>query len=96
MKRLLLTALTAALMPIAALAQTLTIETDAGTFEQKDASYNAPDYSPFVDRSLPGRVLWGDTHLHTSLSVDSGFFGNKLGPEQAYRFARGEEVVSST
>lgn len=22
--------------------------------------------------------------------------GNKLGPEQAYRFARGEEVISST
>jgi hypothetical protein len=97
MKRLLITALlTAAFMSTSVLAQELSVETDAGTLQQKDASYNAPDYSPFVDRNLPGRVLWGDTHLHTSLSVDAGFFGNKLGPEQAYRFARGEEVVSST
>jgi hypothetical protein len=40
--------------------------------------------------------LWGDSHLHTGLSVDAGLFGAKLGPEEAYRFARGEEVVSST
>jgi len=96
MKSLLFAALTAVLMSTAALAQTLTIETDAGTMEQKDASYNAPDYSPFVDRNLPGRVLWGDTHLHTSYSADAGFFGNTLDPEKAHRFARGEEVVSST
>jgi hypothetical protein len=59
-------------------------------------AHNAPDYSPFVDRHVPDRVLWGDTHLHTSYSVDAGFFGNKLGPAEAYRFARGEEIVSST
>jgi hypothetical protein len=40
-------------------------------------------------------VYWGDTHLHTSYSVDAGFFGNTLDPEQAFRFARGEEVVAS-
>ena len=69
---------------------------DAGTLRQEDVAHNAPDYSPFVDRHVPDKVLWGDTHLHTSYSVDSGFFGNTLGPETAYRFARGEEVVSST
>ncbi len=69
---------------------------DAGTLEQKDVAHDAPDYSPFVDRHVPDRVLWGDTHLHTSFSVDAGFFGNTLGPDAAYRFARGEEVVSST
>ncbi len=53
-------------------------------------------YSPFVDQHFPTRVLWGDTHLHTKNSVDAGFVGNKLGPEEAYRFARGEEVTSST
>jgi len=53
-------------------------------------------YSPFVDQHFPNRVLWGDTHLHTSNSVDAGFVGNRLGPEQAYRFARGEEVTSSS
>ncbi len=53
-------------------------------------------YSPYVDQHYPNRVYWGDTHLHTANSVDAGFVGNKLGPEEAYRFARGEEVTSST
>jgi len=34
--------------------------------------------------------------LHTSLSMDAGAFGNRLGLDEAYRFARGEEVTSST
>jgi hypothetical protein len=41
-------------------------------------------------------VYWGETHLHTGLSLDAGLFGNTLGHEEAYRFARGEEVTSST
>ena len=45
---------------------------------------------------IPTRVLWGDTHLHTANSLDAAAFGNTLGPEPAYRFARGEEVVSSS
>jgi hypothetical protein len=40
-------------------------------------------------------VYWGDTHLHTSYSTDSGMMGNTLGPDVAFRFARGEEVISS-
>ena len=90
MKRVILAcAVVLAAMP--ALAQT-----DAGTLQKEDVAFNEPDYSPFVDRHVPDRVLWGDTHLHTSYSVDAGFFGNTLDPESAYRFARGEEVVSST
>jgi hypothetical protein len=42
------------------------------------------------------QVLWGDTHLHTALSGDAFVRGVRLEPEQAYRFARGEVVVSST
>ena len=30
------------------------------------------------------------------LSADAGLFGNRLGLDEAYRFARGEEVISST
>ncbi len=41
-------------------------------------------------------MYWGDTHLHTALSLDAGLFGNTLGHEEAYRFARGEEVTSAT
>ena len=46
--------------------------------------------------TIRARVLWGDTHLHTANSLDAAAFGNTLGPEAAYRFARGEEVVSSS
>ena len=66
------------------------------TVQKDDAAYNKPDYSPFVDQHYPNRVFWGDTHLHTSNSPDAGIVGNTLGPEMAYRFARGEEVTSST
>src|SRR3954449_10287896 len=52
--------------------------------------------SPYAGRNFPTRVLWGDTHLHTANSLDAAAFGNTLGPEEAYRFARGEEVTSSS
>jgi hypothetical protein len=53
-------------------------------------------YSPYVDQHFPIRVLWGDTHHHTSLSVDCGLIGNNNGPDVSFRLARGEEVVSNT
>jgi hypothetical protein len=46
--------------------------------------------------AFPERVYWGDAHLHTSNSVDAFGFGVRLGPEEALRFARGEEVTSTT
>jgi hypothetical protein len=53
-------------------------------------------FSPYAGRDFPTRVLFGDTHHHTANSGDAFMGGNRLTPEQAYRFARGEEVVSST
>ncbi|TXS92930.1 DUF3604 domain-containing protein [Parahaliea maris] len=53
-------------------------------------------YSPYATGSASTRVFWGDTHLHTSFSMDAGAFGNRLGLDEAYRFARGEEVESTT
>jgi hypothetical protein len=41
------------------------------------------------------QVYFGDTHVHTSYSADAAFVGNVLGPDAAYRFAKGEEVVAS-
>ena len=58
--------------------------------------YPGKAYSPYAQRSFPSKVYWGDTHLHTGVSLDAGLFGNTLGHEEAYRFARGEEVRSAT
>jgi hypothetical protein len=55
-----------------------------------------PGYSPYAGRSFPTLPLFGDTHLHTSFSMDAGAFGARLTPKDAYRFARGEEVTSNT
>jgi len=55
-----------------------------------------PNYSPYVARTFPTRPFFGETHLHTSFSMDAGAFGCRLTPRDAYRFARGEEITSST
>lgn len=48
-----------------------------------------------VATTFPERPLWGDTHLHTANSFDAFGAGNRLSPDDALRFARGEEVTSS-
>ena len=53
-------------------------------------------FSPYAGRNFPTQVFWGDTHLHTGMSMDAGAFGARLTPADAYRFARGEELTSST
>jgi len=53
-------------------------------------------YSPYPEQTYPNQVFYGDTHLHTSYSTDAGMVGCTLGPEDAYRFAMGMEVTSST
>ena len=52
-------------------------------------------YSPYAEKRFPTRVLWGDTHLHTNNSLDARMMGVTLGVEDAYRFARGEEVTAT-
>ena len=58
--------------------------------------YPGIGYSPYAQRSFPSNVYWGETHLHTGLSLDAGLFGNILTHEDAYRFARGEEITASS
>lgn len=50
-------------------------------------------YSPYAGDAHPARVYWGDTHLHTNMSVDANIAGDmRMGPDEAYRFAKGETV----
>jgi len=52
-------------------------------------------YSPHVGRAVPDQVFFGDTHLHTTSSPDAFLFGVQLGPNEAFRFAKGEQVTST-
>ncbi len=64
---------------------------------EKDQLVEQPKpYSPYLDQHFPQQVFFGDTHFHSSLSVDSGLIGNRVGLEQAFRFAQGEEIVTSS
>lgn len=51
-------------------------------------------FSPYAGLDYPSNVYWGDTHLHTAISVDAGTMC-RVGQEDAYRFARGEEVSTT-
>jgi hypothetical protein len=70
----------------------LALAQDAGTPDKDQVVQQPKPYSPYVDQHFPQKVLFGDTHFHSSLSVDSGLIGNTLDLETAIRFARGEEV----
>ena len=65
------------------------------SIDKDDVAIGKKEYSPHLNRGYPQRVYWGDTHLHTAYSTDAGMVGNYLGPEEAYRFARGEIITSS-
>ncbi len=75
------------------------VTTDIGTLDREAAekAFPAkPPYSPYAGRNFPTRPYFGDTHTHTSYSMDAGAFGARLGPKDAYRFAKGEEVIASS
>lgn len=84
-----------------ALLFTLSTTVSAQEMEASDGQLNSlfPEgvpYSPYADRTFPERPLWGDSHLHTALSMDAGGFGNRLGLDEAYKFARGQQVTASS
>ena len=78
------------LSPAAVFAYIGETEVTAKDFEEKRV------YSPYVGRAYPDKVLFGDTHLHTKFSPDAGLIGTTLSVDDAYRFARGETVISNT
>ena len=71
---------------------------DTGEIKPADPAtfYKKPGYSPYAGRNYPERPYFGDEHVHTAWSVDAGGSGATLGPEEATRFARGEEVTSTS
>ncbi len=75
------------------------IAQDSGTLHKADAERvhgSEPVYSPYANRNFPTRPFFGDTHMHTSFSMDAGAFGARLTPRNAYQFARGEQVMASS
>src|SRR4030081_779644 len=72
-------AFSASLLTMTVAAQDVT--TDMGTLD-KDAAEKAfpakPPYSPYAGRNFPTRPYFGDTHTHTSYTMDAGAFGAQL------------------
>lgn len=65
--------------------------------ESAEQAHSRPvPYSPYADRNFPTRPYFGDTHLHTALSMDAGAFGARIDPRGAYRFAKGEQIMASS
>ena len=96
--KVLLAGLTGLSFTLPALAEDALVS-DVGTVDKATAEKVFPakrPYSPWAGRNFPSRPLFGDTHLHTSFSMDAGAFGARLGPADAYRFAKGEEVMASS
>jgi hypothetical protein len=71
---------------------------DAGGLDKNkaEAAHRPPSYSPYANRDFPTRPFFGDTHLHTSFSMDAGAFGARVDPRAAYRLARGEQITASS
>lgn len=64
---------------------------DEGAFYRpRPQSDDTPSVGPLRN------VYFGDLHIHTSLSRDSYLFGNRLGPDDAYRIAKGESAEIAT
>jgi hypothetical protein len=66
------------------------VPTDTGTLDKDSAmAFAKRPYSPYAGRDFPTRPFFGDTHLHTSFSMDAGAFGCRLSPADAVaRFPR--------
>ena len=75
-----------------------TVTADSGEIQPADPAkfHKEPGYSPYAGRRYPERPYLGDEHVHTSWSVDAGGTGTTLGPEEATRFARGEELMATS
>ena len=68
-----------ALLPVTICAMTLSCAAYAQSPEVKE--------NPLKD------AYFGETHVHTGVSMDAFIAGNRLTPDDAYRFAKGEQIM---
>lgn len=71
---------------LAALAVGCTESSNAGGSGGTGGTQACDDFDPKM------RVLWGETHVHTRLSLDSFWFNSLEGTREAYEFAKGGTV----
>jgi hypothetical protein len=87
------------LMPLQASADKNGPETAARDYAlQDDSKLTLPTPQAAIYQAAPNpdmNLYWGELHLHTSESFDATLFGNSIGIEDAYRFAKGEPLSSA-
>jgi len=64
---------------------------------QDDSKVMAPVATSIPVAAHGGKMnlYWGELHLHTAESFDSIMMGNNFGIEDAYRFAKGEPLITA-
>jgi hypothetical protein len=62
--------------------------------EDNEGTDQAAVITDIVERNPMKNAYFGETHVHTAYSLDAYIGGARLRPEDAYRFAMGEEVIS--
>lgn len=63
--------------------------------EKGSSIFGSGKEAKVIETRYPENVYFGDTHLHTANSSDAFAFGVRLSPEEALRFASGEEVTAT-
>lgn len=67
-------------------------EAATGSTPAAAASPTRPLSPPCLDRSATRNAYFGEFHVHTARSLDAYTFQTVGGPDDAYRFARGEPI----
>lgn len=80
--------------PVVSDAQLLQMQQAAEAEDESAFVIPAPQPASYPDANPLGNLYFGELHVHSNLSFDSYIFGNRLTPEQAYQFAKGQRVTS--